>query len=69
VSRDKKVIGQITSAIHSPRFKKNIGYAMVPVADAALGSQLQVKLPSGEERSANVVTMPFLDPEKKIPKS
>jgi aminomethyltransferase len=68
VSRDAKGVGRITSAIHSPRLKKNIGYAMVPVEHAALGTKLTVAFPGGD-RSATVVPMPFIDPKKEIPKS
>jgi len=61
-------VGHISSAIYSPRFKKNIGYAMVPVAQAASGTALTVETPDGERR-AKVVAMPFVDPEKMIAKS
>ncbi|HXV86717.1 MAG TPA: glycine cleavage T C-terminal barrel domain-containing protein [Gemmatimonadales bacterium] len=63
-----RTVGHITSAIYTPRLKKNIGYALVPVASAALGTPLTVTLPDGE-RSATVVPRPFLDPEKSIPKA
>jgi glycine cleavage system aminomethyltransferase T len=68
VSAGGKVIGQATSAIWSPRLKKNIGYAMVPVAQAALGTKLTVHVPGAGEREATVVSMPFIDPTKEIPK-
>jgi aminomethyltransferase len=68
VKKDGQTIGRITSAIHSPRLKKNIGYAMVPIAHAALGTKLQVEAPSGV-REATVVNKPFVDPKKDIPKS
>jgi len=64
-----KVVGHITSAIHSPRLKKNIGYALVPTEHAALGTKLTITLPSGGDRPATVVQKPFVDPEKEIPKS
>jgi aminomethyltransferase len=63
-----KAVGHITSAIHSPRLKKNIGYAMVPAEQARMGTRLEVRLPEGEKRSATVVPRPFVDPEKEIPK-
>ncbi len=69
VSAGGKVVGQATSAIWSPRLKKNIGYAMVPVAQAALGTKLTVHVPGAGERAATVVPMPFIDPTKEIPKS
>ncbi|MBI3982009.1 MAG: glycine cleavage system protein T [Gemmatimonadetes bacterium] len=62
-------VGRITSAIYSPRLKKNIGYAMVPVPNAAAGTKLSVSIPGAGERSATVVPMPFVDPTKEIPKA
>ena len=61
-------VGHITSAIHSPRLKKNIGYAMVPVSLAKAGTPLTVGIPEVGDRAATVVPMPFLDPKKEIPK-
>jgi aminomethyltransferase len=61
-------LGEVTSAVYSPRLAKNIGYAIVPVEHAALGTQLTVETPDGP-RSARVVTMPFIDPAKSIAKS
>jgi glycine cleavage system aminomethyltransferase T len=61
-------VGHITSAIHSPRLKKNIGYAMVPVSLAQPGTSLTVSVPAVGDRSATVVPMPFIDPKKEIPK-
>lgn len=67
VRADGDVVGRITSAIYSPRFDRNIGYAMVPVDLAAEGTVLTVETPWGE-RPATVVPMPFVDPAKRIPK-
>jgi aminomethyltransferase len=69
VSAGGKAVGHITSALHSPRLKKNIGYAMVPVAHAGLGTTLSVAIPDVGERTATVVPKPFVDPKKDIPKS
>jgi glycine cleavage system aminomethyltransferase T len=68
VRRDGETVGQVTSAIYSPRLKENIGYAMVPVALAALGTELEVETPGGAVHAV-VVPMPFVDPGKMIPKS
>jgi glycine cleavage system aminomethyltransferase T len=62
-------VGKITSAIYSPRLKKNLGYAMVPVKHAAMGTELRVKIPGVGERRATVVARPFIDPKKEIPKA
>jgi len=69
VSAGGRAVGRITSAIYSPRLKKNIGYAMVPVQHAELGARLTVSIPEVGEREATVVPKPFVDPEKAIPKS
>ncbi len=61
-------VGRITSAVYSPRLKKNIGYAMVPIEHAALGTKLVVATPDGE-RDATVVQMPFIDPTKALAKA
>lgn len=61
-------VGHITSAIHSPRLRKNIGYAMVPVGLAKPGTTFTVVVPDGGDRSATVVPMPFIDPKKEIPR-
>jgi glycine cleavage system aminomethyltransferase T len=68
VRAGRTAIGQVTSAVYSPRLKKNIGYAMVPVENAALGAKLRVDTEHGE-RGATVVEMPFIDPKKAIAKS
>jgi len=58
----------VTSAIHSPRLKANIGYAMVPTQHSDLGTRLTVEHPNGP-RIATLVKKPFIDPGKEIPKS
>lgn len=68
VRRDGEVLGAVTSAIYSPRLEKNIGYAILPVAHTAPGTELSVETPAGAS-PAMVVPMPFVDPAKKIPKS
>ncbi|MGH3104645.1 MAG: glycine cleavage T C-terminal barrel domain-containing protein, partial [Gaiellaceae bacterium] len=60
-------IGNVTSACHSPRLEKNIGYAMLPLEFTELGTELKVETTS-EKTSAVVVRRPFIDPEKEIPK-
>ena len=68
VRKNGATVGTVTSIIYSPRLEKNIGYAMLPVAHAALGTDLTVETPQGSARAV-VAPMPFVDPEKKIPKS
>jgi glycine cleavage system aminomethyltransferase T len=61
-------VGRVTSAVHSPRLRRNIGYAWVPSSHAEDGSSLTVVTPHGA-REATVVTMPFVDPGKRIPRA
>ncbi len=68
VSAGGRPVGRVTSAIHSPRLKANIGYAMLPIVHAELGTELTVDHPDGR-RNATVVKKPFLDPGKEIPKA
>jgi len=67
VNHDGQRVGQVTSACHSPRLEKNIGYAMVPIELSELGTELEVDV-YGDMRDAVVVQMPFIDPKKEIPK-
>ena len=69
VKADDKALGRMTSAVWSPRLKKNIGYAMLPTAQSALGTALRVEIPKIGERQAIVVEKPFVDPDKVIPKT
>ena len=65
---DGQPLGKVTSAIYSPRLEANIGYCWVPAEMAMEGTQLRVSSEWGD-RSATVVPMPFVDPEKRIPVS
>lgn len=68
VAAGSEPAGAVTSAVWSPRLKKNIGYAMVPTAHSAQGSALTVEIPGAGARRATVVPKPFVDPKKDIPK-
>jgi aminomethyltransferase len=61
-------VGKVTSAIYSPRLEKNIGYCWLPTAMSTTGTTVQVDSEWGR-RTATVVEMPFVDPDKKIPVS
>jgi aminomethyltransferase len=65
---DGAPVGKVTTALWSPRLEKNIGYAWMPIERAADGNRVSVTTPDGE-REATVVPMPFIDPEKSIPKA
>jgi len=67
VVEDGAQIGQISSAFWSPRLEKNIGYALVPIEYADLGTEVTVRKQTGEV-TARVVEKPFIDPKKQTPK-
>jgi len=53
------VAGKITSLTHSPRLKKTIAFAMVPIAYTSLGTELVAHLDEGDT-AAVVHEMPFI---------
>ena len=65
ITKDNKIVGKITSAVYSPRLKKNIALAMVSIEDSELGTKLDVEILS-KKIKAIVVEKPFYDPKKKI---
>jgi len=67
-THDGARVGKVTSACHSPRLEKNIGYVWLPAGLAREGTQLDVDTEWGSRR-ATVVPMPFIDPQKAIPVS
>lgn len=58
-------VGHITRCVFSPRLKKNIGFANVPVASAEIGSELTIKIPGGD-RKATVCKYPWFPAQKKM---
>ncbi len=59
-------VGKVTSAIYSPRLKRNIGYCWLPAELSELGTKVDVETEWGP-RTGTVVEMPFVDPNKQIP--
>jgi len=68
IKKDNTNIGKITSAIYSPRLKKNIALAMVSIEQSKIGNKFQVTTNEGTFDSV-VVEKPFYDPKKKIASS
>ena len=64
----KRDVGFVTSAFFSPQLKRNIALAWLPNSHNELGTKLTVALP-GEKKPvpAEVVPVPFVDPNKVIP--
>ena len=61
-------IGKVTSAVYSPRLKKNIALAMVDVQYSALDNKLAIVIDK-KKVNCKVVEKPFFDPKKKIASS
>ena len=61
-------VGKVTSAVYSPRLKKNIALAMVDIKYTDLGTKLQTEI---DDKIVNctIVEKPFFDPKKKIASS
>ena len=68
IEKDGKKIGKVTSAVYSPRLKKNIALAMIEINYSELENQLDVLTHEGKY-SATIVEKPFYDPKKKIASS
>ena len=68
IEKDGKTIGKVTSAVYSPRLKKNIALAMIEVNHSELGNKLDIETHEGK-CSATIVEKPFYDPKKKIASS
>jgi len=68
IYNNEKKIGKITSAVYSPRLKKNIALAMVEIDYSEIGTKLQVDNNNGKFNCI-IVEKPFYDPRKKIASS
>ena len=65
ISVGGKDIGHITRCVFSPRLKKYIGFANIPVEHAAYGTELLVTTPFGD-RTATVCEAPWFPAQKKM---
>ena len=63
-----KIVGHITAGVHSPTLNIGIGYVRFYEPKDWPGQKLMLELPNGDIHKAEVVTLPFFDPEKKIVK-
>ena len=68
LQKDNKKIGKVTSAVYSPRLKKNIALAMVEIQQIEIGNKFEVISNEGKF-NCTVVEKPFYDPKKKIASS
>jgi glycine cleavage system aminomethyltransferase T len=63
VSHCGQPTGHVTVAVHSPRLDRTIGYAMVGVGHASLGTRLELQAPWGRTEAV-VAEMPFIAPSR-----
>ena len=68
IMENKKKIGKVTSAVYSPRLKKNIALAMISMEHSNQGKILNIEI-SKNIFKAIIVKKPFYDPNKKLTKS
>jgi glycine cleavage system aminomethyltransferase T len=71
VRKNGESIGKVTSAVYSPRLKKNIALAMVAAEHADLGEEVEVVNRTGLVNEAGteraiIVERPFYDPGKRL---
>jgi len=63
-----KKIGKVTSAVYSPRLKKNIALAMIDIEYSKINIELEVQI-NDEKIKCIIVEKPFFDHKKKITSS
>ena len=68
ITKDNNEIGKVTSAVYSPRLKKNIALAMISVEHSKIGNEFKVTNNEGMFDCV-VAEKPFYDPKKKIANS
>ena len=68
IYNNEKKIGKVTSAVYSPRLKKNIALAMIDINHSEIGNNLKVLI-NDVKSNCIVVEKPFYDPKKKIASS
>ena len=68
LQKDGKTVGKVTSAVYSPRLKKNIALAMVDVEVSEIGQSLDILIDK-DIRQSVVVEKPFFDPKKSLTSS
>ena len=68
ITKDNNEIGKVTSAVYSPRLKKNIALAMISAEHSEIRNEFKVTTNEGAF-DCTVVEKPFYDPKKKIANS
>ena len=65
ITKDDNVVGKVSSAVYSPRLKKNIALAMMDINHSEIGNDLKVNTNDGVF-DCKIVEKPFYDPKKKL---
>ena len=65
ISINGKFMGKVTSAVYSPRLKKNIALAMLDIQFIEIGQLVEIHTDFGKQQGV-VVEKPFFDPKKAI---
>ena len=72
VVEDGVEVGHMTIGDWSPTLKKGVGYVLFDVPENAkgcwVGQSLAIRTPDGETHGCEIVSLPFLDAEKRIPR-
>ena len=68
ITKNDNVVGKVSSAVYSPRLKKNIALAMMDISHSEIGNDLKVNT-NGGVFDCKIVEKPFYDPKKKIASS
>ena len=67
IYKNQQYVGQVTSAVYSPRLEKNIALAMVDIEYSNIDTLLKIKI-DDELVDAKITKKPFFDPNKLIAK-
>ena len=65
ILKNNNNIGKVTSAVYSPRLKKNIALGMVSIENSEIDNSFEIRMPYSNNK-AKVVLKPFYDPKKNI---
>jgi glycine cleavage system aminomethyltransferase T len=68
IKKDNTQIGKISSAVYSPRLKKNIALGIVDINYSEIGNKFEVTA-DDKKFNCTIVEKPFYDPKKKIASS
>ena len=68
ITINEKKVGKVTSAVYSPRLKKNIALAMISIEHSKLKNLIDIDTSEGKFK-AEIVEKPFYDPNKIITKT